>query len=139
MLASTMKVEKMLELDPIAHDYLVKLSPSEALEFAKNAQEYNNIRRDKLAALVRRINDTIPSMDFGPNNCNTGRPHHTYDVGNENSRVIYVNILKFYMPADYDYAWLATFLKQLGSEALADESDIVQSDATKFRFRFFWD
>ena len=139
MLALTMKVQKMLELDPIAHDYLVKLSPSEAMAFVSHAQEYNNIYREKLTRLIESISDTIPPMDFGPENPNTGRPHHTFEIGNENSRVIYLEIQKFYMPASYDYAWLATVLKQLGSEALADERDVVQSDATKFRFRFFWD
>ena len=137
-------VTVVLDLDRLSNDYLVQMSPGEALEFAERAEAHNALTAEALRQLVEPINARIPPMQFQPGNPNNGHPHHVYLVGNEGSRVLYLHIHKFYLEARcqgvaFDYQALALELKALGQRVLADEFWVTLDDELGFKFRFWWD
>jgi hypothetical protein len=144
---SNRTVQAALALDPLSTHWQVELTPEDAHLFVCAAEDYNNFTRADLATLIQRIDHAIPPIQFNPGNPNNGKPHHKYRIGNEGSRVIYLDIHKGYLkgrwaPADYDH--LAQYLKALAVAAHADEYDIDQDiDFTPpdglWTFRFWWD
>jgi hypothetical protein len=139
----TAKVAAALVLDEHALRYQVELTPDEAIDFAANLRDYNEATASRLTALVQRINDLIPPMDFGllngEPNPNNGRPHHTFRMGREYSRVLYVCIVKSYLPRDYDWAELVSTLDFYARHAAADEHGLSQTSPTSITFRVWWD
>ena len=118
--------------------------PDEAEDYFRHF--HTNTTRDiyvySVEEAVRQINAMIPPMDFGllngEPNPNNGHPHHWYSVGRENSEVLYLHIVKSYLPRSYDYATLAVKLGELGRAMGADENDATETE-TRFEFRFWWD
>ncbi len=98
-----------------------------------------------LARLIATINTIIPPMKFkSPTNPNNGKPHHTYLIGNEGSRVIYLVIRKFYLKKEFqgkafDYDDLAAKLDTLAEQAHADEYGVTRDTKDEFIYRFWWD
>ena len=131
-------VDTILELDRHALHYQVRVRPNGALKFARRSREYNNITNDNLASLINKANVAIPPMQFQPGNPNNGKPHHHFNVGNENSRVIYCEVMKWYLPKGFDCDELGRYLVAIGNEALTDESDIVK-DNSYLTVRWWWD
>ena len=132
------KIHAALLLDPHSLRYQVEMTPSEALDFTGQLENYNDFYPESVAELLEKINDLIPAMQFAPNNPNNGRPHHTYRVGRESSRVLYLDIVKAYMPAS-DYAAIAHTLTAWGHKAKADEAWVEEDSESMFTFRFWWD
>ena len=130
-------LDAILTLDELSTDYRVKLDPNNALQFVAKAEEYNNFTKEDLKRLIETVNATIPPMDYGPKNPNTGRPFHWFEIGNEGSRVIYAVFPETYWP-NYDKAALNVLMKQLALLAHADEMDDY-SETGMYRFRFWWD
>ena len=143
------KVAAALLMDGHAHHYQVKYTPEEAAELVAHLGDYNAATQDELSALLCAIDSCIPTMDFGGDNPNNGRPHHHYRIGREYSRVIYVDILATYITAPYGWAvddWcrLAARLEALGRKAGADEvaaswSGDIEDDTGELTCRFWWD
>lgn len=133
-------VEAALELDKYSIDYLVEFPPKEAREFVSRAEAYNGFTQEGLVELIDEIGNLIPLKDYGPDNPNTGQPHHRFRIGNEGSRVIYLEIYETYMPKDYGkYELLFENLKNLGYAARADEVDEVDPGIFTRGIRYWWD
>lgn len=128
-----------VELDKRFTNWSVRLIPTEALEFCRVAEEYNNLTSEGVCELIAEIDAIIPAMSFEPNNPNTGKPHHCYRIGKEGSRVIYLKIIKSYLPEDFDYAMLIRELIKIGRLARADENYVEKNTDSKFVHRFWWD
>lgn len=138
------KVDAALALGEQSDRWLVELRPEEALEFVRRAGAYNAFAPEDLAELVQAINALVPPMKFAGANPNNGRPHHTFSVGNEGSRVVYLDVRKFYLKEGYqgkpfDYDGLAAALKELGTRANAVEFWTTKNDEHSFVYRFWWD
>jgi len=137
------KLKAALMLDRASTHYQVEYTPGEAWSFVVRAEAYNNFTSDILSELVERINALIPPMQYGTDNPNNGKPHHRFQIGNEGSRVLYVEILKTYLKGrwgDVEYERLATALATLGYGANANEASRVDGNSpARFRFRFWWD
>ena len=137
-------VEAALAIDRVSDDYLVKMTPAQAGEFLSRADAYNIFTSEDLVELLEAVDGEIPPMRFGPDNPNTGKPHHTYMVGNEGSRVVYLAVNKFYLEErfqgkPFEYPHLGTELELLGLRAHANEAWVDQDDDKTFKFRFWWD
>lgn len=127
-----------LQLDNLSLNYRIEFQPDTAAAFVCCANAHNVTACD-LVMLIDSINAAIPRMQFAPGNSNNGRPHHKFLIGNEYSRVIYVQIAKAYLPVDFDYNALTARLKSLANTAQADESTVEENDSDGFTFRFWWD
>jgi hypothetical protein len=132
-------VRAALALDKHFLHYQIEFRPDEAAEFLRATEQVNDTKPDALASLVQTITENVPPMNFGAGNPNNGNPHHTFRIGREYSRVIYLNIIKTYLPSDFDYKSLHTRLDALARQALADECDVEQDDMRRFSYRFWWD
>lgn len=134
------KVDLVLTLDKMCHDYRVELSPLEAEEWATRAEYYNAMNRWTMLRLVQAVNERIPCRNYGKDNPNNGLPLHSFLVGNEGSRVIYVRV--HLLPLAYlhaDVSMLKTDLVTLGLQAKADESAVVEENGVWFTVRYWWD
>ena len=140
------KIEAALRLDEDANHWTLELRPVEALEFCARCTWRNEASPLRLVTLIEDIDNLIPPMNYGKcngkDNPNNGKTHHTFTVGRENSRVLYLNVIKAYMPANTNYdnhGGLADKLIALGRKAQADEAHITENDSGAFTFRFWWD
>lgn len=130
-----------VQLDPYALWYHIKMRPAEAHGFAsKIGADWS----PELTPLLTNIDDAVPPMDYGPRNQNTGKPHHFYMVGREKSRVLYLCIMRSYMPHDFDYDKLERKLRTWARMMQADEAWCVDYPYTPhpqcwYCFRFWWD
>ena len=135
-------VAAVLTLDPHADFYRIRLDPQEAASFARlslydaGAEEGEE---GPLTRLLGAVEGMIPLMDYGPGNPNTGEPSHTYEVGRECSRVVYLDWPRAYAPNDFDWPALEARLREIGEEAGADEYGPEEDGAFGFRYRFWWD
>ena len=127
-------VDAALTLDSHALFYRVRLNPAEAERFARQVGD-----DDHLAALLNAVDAVIPRMDFGPANPNSGKVSHSYEVGRECSRVVYLDWVRSYAPKGFDWPALEARLREIGEEAGADEYGPEEDGALGFRYRFWWD
>jgi hypothetical protein len=138
------KVKAMLMLDECSDNYTVELNPDEALEFVRHAKAYNDFTSEMLVNLISGVNQLVPKMRFEGDNPNNGKSHHTFIIGNEGSRVIYLKVRKFYLlkrfqGVRFDYKGFEASLKALGEQAHADEMSTIVDDKHVFMFRWWWD
>lgn len=121
----------------------VELTPEQAIEWARRTGGYNEFDPAKVEFLIRAVNTLVPPMNYGPNNPNTGHPHHKWVVGREGSMVLYLRIIETYLPKDFDHEGFEKRLKKLAEEALADEYSYQRRDPAKehwdLKVRFWWD
>jgi hypothetical protein len=122
--------------------WTVEMTPEEAYEFLKQAETYNGIPKN-VAGLVDAVRQVVPAQDYGPDNPNTGRTHHTFEIGNAYSRVVFLKINEVYLP---DHAGPKPFFEGLAEACTriakrfhADEADVVRHNNWEWRFRFWWD
>lgn len=132
-------VESLVEIFkamPSLH-WRTRVKPAEA------AALFRAVRRPHIASLIDAVSARIPPMDYGPGNPNTGHSHHEFDIGREYSPVVYLRVVKGYLPADFDLSELALGLKQIAARFKQDDSD--EADVTSdpddgtFEFRFWFD
>lgn len=140
----TSLADAVLALDREHHctQFHIELKPKDAVEWAEKFQPYNGIRTGDLPRLVERINKRVPPMDFGGTNANNGHSHHTFEVGNEGSLVIYLVVRGFYLPKTDSLKKLAAEVEGFARDAHADEissdrASVVERDA--IRVRMWWD
>jgi hypothetical protein len=133
-------VDAALVMDKIAINYMVEMTPNEAMLFCGLAEGGNAATSDNLQALIKRINKRIPRCNYGPDNVNTGTYLHNFEVGNEGSRVLYVTFMKGSkeFPSDRHLENLAEDLTIYGKASEADEVHDTSTEH-RFRFRFWWD
>lgn len=128
-----------VKLDKRFTNWNVRLTPKEAMEFCKSAEEYNNLTKKGACELIGEIDKIIPLMRLGKDNPNTGQSHHYYRIGREGSRVIYLEIVKTYLFVGFDYVVLGKKLFELGKKANADEHYVEKNTHLEFVYRFWWD
>lgn len=138
-------VDIVLALDKKSINYQVSFDPARALEFVGHADAYNGFTKDDLYKFINRINDLIPPMNFplvnGFPNPNNGRTHHTFSIGNEGSRVIYLEIVKAYMKQFSSAEWISLWsaIQTAAKRANADEINLIENNDNTFKARFWWD
>lgn len=146
------KVEAALALDEVSIDYRVEMRPDEAREFCRRAPAYNGFTEDDLTRLIDQVGEAIPPMEFGGTNPNNGKPHHRFHVGNEGSRVIYLDVdpsyFRTFRPGE-DSPWhgeavptfegLEGLLGRYAEVANADEFTATRESDVRWTFRFWWD
>ena len=140
------KVDLVLALEQASLNYRVELQPEEAVAWAMRAEYYNAMEPGDMTGLVKAVNELMPTMQFFPGNPNNGRPRHTFLVGNEGSRVVYVRVPLYYLTHHFDGPWsqeridiLQDEVVSLGPVYHADEYDLVEDDALGFTVRYWWD
>ena len=119
--------------------FQVQILPETALVWAKESQGYNQHTTENLVSIIEGCNKLIPPMKYGKGNPNDGQPHHVFAVGNEYSRVIYLKVIKTYLPAGFDYSGLTKALTALGERNNAQERSVQKNDGTCYEFRFWFD
>lgn len=92
-----------------------------------------------LKNFIEQINGLIPLMNFGGDNPNNNNPHHTFDIGREYTRVIYINVVKAYMPKDFSYDKLRSQIEKVAIKHYADEKDVIENTPSFFQMRIWWD
>ena len=138
----TDKMKVAVEMDKNFLHWRAEFQPDEAYEFVAAVGPNNTASAPKLLDLLRNIDSAIPRQHHDrANNPNNGRTHHVYEIGNEYSRVLYLNIHKTYIRdwSETTYLKLADDLDHWGLEAGADERNIEINDGSRFTYRFWWD
>jgi hypothetical protein len=130
-----------LQMDGDCLHWQAKFTPEQAVEFVQNAQTYNNFTQDGLTKLIKNINELVPKMNFGEGNPNNGKSHHSFSIGNEHSRVIYLSLSKLYLKnlPDFNWARFKSDLQTLGEIANADENNCAEDGEFSFVWRFWFD
>ncbi|MEZ4725918.1 MAG: hypothetical protein R3E79_02165 [Caldilineaceae bacterium] len=129
------------QLDQVCYYWSITLDPETALQFVQQCQEMNAATRPALSQLLAAINDYLPRTDYGPTNPNTGKMHHDFVIGAENSRFVDVRIhkssLRQWTPKDWQA--LTHFLTLQGWESAADIKQVGQDDEHDYVFNYWWD
>lgn len=135
-------VRACLEMDEKSIHWSCELNPIEAFNFLAASKEYNGM--NKLFLMVEKINKIIPTMEFGEENPNNNKSFHTYRIGNECSRVIYVDFSKSYLTKYRAEKWdekqilrLISDIQSLGKRAGADEISVDNSEHS-VSIRLWW-
>lgn len=135
------KLDAALALEPLSLHYRIEYSPEEALALVCDLPDYNNAYSEVLVDLIKTINRAVPVMNFGGDNPNNGHMHHTFDIGREYSRVLYLKIAKTYVkawsPADWEK--FIDKMRLAGLTAGVDEFMIMENDKSGLTIRFWWD
>jgi hypothetical protein len=132
-------VNAALTLDRSCLHWEVQLTLEEMRAFADKCSYYNDLTYGGFHQLVDAIDALIPRIQFLGNNPNNGKPCHHYIIGNQHSRVLYVEIRKPLTPRKLDYGDIESRLWALAREAGAEECKAVVDDAHTFLYRMFWD
>ena len=139
---NTKLVDAVLLIDGKTSNYRVELPHEEAREFLKQAGVYNNIP-ENITGIVGAILEAIGPMDYGlingrPNPNNGSFRHIRISVGNESSRVIYVNSYRTtFSPS---LKMIFSSLESIGQKFEADENECSNKFGTDFfEWRFWWD
>jgi hypothetical protein len=125
------KIELLHALDVVSMHHRVELRPDEREQFFEKFD-------DEALALVKAINALVPPMRYGEDNPNTGKPHHTFNVGREYTRVIYVELVAAYFKNDEERRAVAHGIARLATEAGADERDVKEKPGST-TVRLWWD
>lgn len=113
-------------LDRVSIHHIVEFTPVQARCFDT-----------KLRAMLKKIDRVMPRMQFGDGNPNNGKTFHTYRIGKEYSRVVYVDAGKNFNP-EANWEQVARVVKQIGKAANADEIGITNDDLM-LSIRLWWD
>lgn len=109
-----------------SNDYRIYVEPEVAARVFQILG--NGIESD----FVNALNHVIPPDWHG----NMG---HKVGVGVENTRVIYVYVIKAYLPNDYNDSLLVLALDKLALEFKCDEYNPIRNDSAALIYRFWWD
>jgi hypothetical protein len=122
-------------------NFRVELNPEETQKLVETMPIYNRMTSKGMSQLIKNINKRMPRMDYGPTNPNTGHTFHTFHVGNENSLVIYVELIGYYIEklTPQERQKLCLDIKSYSEKAGADEFHITEGDFGKLTFRLWWD
>src|SRR3990167_4434838 len=137
-------IDAAVALDRCALDWRVTLDPDETRAYLSRVDSYNTCETRALGDLTKAVDAVIgrvryPDVDGKPNP-NNGRWHHTYEVGNEGSRVLCLEVYKQSLATPgLDYAKLAATCASAGQLALADENNGFSDNPHYFRWRWWWD
>ena len=128
MITTSNLIDTFISLNEISMFHRVRFNSQEALEIPQ------------LKEIIEEINSLIPLMNYPiGNNPNHGKPHHTFDIGKEYSTVIYVNVVKAYMPKDFSYDKLRSQIEKIAIKHYADEKDVIENTPSFFQMRIWWD
>lgn len=135
-------IKAAVAVDNLSIQHRIEFRPAEALQFAGKCDQHGHTT-DQLVGLIGKINQTVPPMDFGScngkPNPNNGHPFHTFQIGKECSRVVYLEVvtayLKGYTPQQIQA--LIGKLETIGKRAGCDEvSHEVEELAFTIRYWF---
>lgn len=122
---------KILDKSSVLH-WQVELTPKKALEFGVLVD--NN-----LFGFLDEINQIMPKPDYGEDNPNNGIPVHTFSIGQECSRVVYISLIPTYIPkGQVNYIDLEEKIREIAQKYHADEIDNT-GERFVFKIRIWWD
>ncbi len=122
---------KAVELDRLALDYRVKMTPAEATHFCTRKDPH-------LGDLLAEINKVIPVSQYEGDNPNNGKTHHHHYIGREGSRVVYVEVIRAYLDGDDTVKQVAADIQRLAKRYNADEINDEGQHGSIF-YRIWWD
>jgi hypothetical protein len=126
------RMEIAAAVDLSYKDYLLELSPNEAIAFISKLPDQRDGKRDKVLGLLHRINDLIP-----PSAITKAGPGHTYRIGRRiDRRIIYLSLSGVHFPRRYRYASLLNVLWKYAKEAGALHQ--AGSDEGDWEIMFWW-
>lgn len=137
---NTNKLQAIGVIDESTLHYQIRYSAEDALQVVSSCGGRFGtwVQRSDLVGFVESVNDLIPPMQLWEGNPNNGKPHHTFSIGREYSRVVYVRIVKTYIRSSFDLDTLVNGLQKLGEEAGADEIHVSRQRGV-VSIRFWWD
>ena len=116
--------------------FRMQLSSENFFEFIRRSDRYTK----ETVETFKEIDKLIPCMSYPEPNANNGRTHHTYDVGNEYSSVVYLKFVKTYLPKTFNYRELEDKLSDFAHKMACEEMDMTSNeDDRTFEYRFWWD
>ena len=124
---------EILDHSPIIY-WQVELNPHDAFEFALRS------KNSFLIDFIREVNCIMPVLDYGKDNTCTGKLAHTFSIGKEHTRVVYVNlILTACMSPKVDTYDLDKKLREIATKCGANEIDQPPYTGLTFKMRVWWD
>jgi hypothetical protein len=135
--------QSVINFEKASHSihHQMQLESTDIVEFARHCEPINAATNENLERFVIKVNKMVPPIWFDAGNPNNGRPFHTFTVGQEHSRVIYVQVIKAYIKNwnDKDYERLGQMMKLAATSSEADEAYVTENDNGCFTFRAWWD
>ena len=119
-------VKTMVEMDELSLFYLVNLSPEDAIGFAAK----RTVRYGNLSSLLARINQAIPQTG-------DGKMWHTFWIGREYSRVVYVEMIETRAPLSINPAKYIQYISDIAREYEVDEIS-VEHESLTWKIRLCW-
>lgn len=130
-----------LELDKTSLQFRVGFNPPTARRFADLGTAHGICPRD-LRNMIREIDGLLPRMDYGnlngKPNPNNGRAFHTYAIGKEYSRALYLSAPKLYAKG-FNFDGLTAQLKTLANKYGCEEFNTEENTPYSYLVRFWWD
>lgn len=127
----------LISVDKQYPRYQVELSPEKTILFIETAVPVGSETRERVTKLLNTVNDLIPRIDFGKDHPKTGQPHHSYRVGRESCRVIYLDLFMGYFEEGFNMQSLCESIENLAINAGARYG--LESDNQSFVIRFSWE
>jgi len=149
------KIDEALAVDAHFSSYQIEFAPEEALEFARQAPAVGKVTPDRMVALIKRINATLPRTAKGRtfHNFRIGReetrfvsmPQTVAELNIERGRLLSVRLCEADLPREYrmneNFSVLTRRIMALGSDFRCSESATeYASDAGPelVEMKFFW-
>ena len=109
-----------------------RLVMKEAVEFADKTDE-------DLLNFLNEINEIMPRPVYQEGNPNNNKPVHTFYIGQEYSRVVYIQLITTYIPfGQCNYGELENKIREIAKKYKADECDLT-NETLAFKMRIWWD
>jgi len=121
-----------IDEEPDALDYRVRMTPEQAAVFCKERDPW-------VGDLLAQIDKIVPPSKYeDESNPNHGRTHHHYFIGQEGSRVVYVQVIRAYLESYQVASDLNDQIIKLAKTFDPDEVEDRSSDGSIF-LRLWWD
>lgn len=137
-------IQAALALDNLSIQFKIEFSAADAVVFARHASPHGHTQA-ALEKLIQKINGFAPVMDFGGSNPNNGRHFHTFEIGKEYSRVVYVRMVKTYLNHGVNKnktgivdRFIAD-VSRLAKAAGAEEIGVEENTDSFLKIRLWWD
>ena len=135
-------INTLHDLDRLSIHHQATLRPAEARAFALRANSHPQ-PAEELRAMLKELDAAMPKMDFGMlngrPNLNNGRAAHSYKIGKEYSRVVYIECAKLSYRQPLNWLTIGAELCAIGTRYGADEADVTENDQHSFAIRLWWD
>jgi hypothetical protein len=131
--AISQRIKAAIVVDRLFSDYLIEITPVEAVEFSKVVPSLDHCNQEQFLSLIQRANKLMP-QSIRPER--KAAPH-SFRIGRDaNRRIVYLRFSISNFPRHYSFSALLKVLEKYAQDAGALYQ--VQTDEGWFEILFWW-